>query len=155
MLCLLLLLLLWRLHDSEGNLTCTTFCWIAHGQPKDYNIPPPPLWREEHEYHTTTVEEQMPDTNLVREKLEDTPANINVVLSSQCSSHNTTNRSRASALGTLLQTTITTSGRRALVSGPSSRAHIISICKQCHLNHVLYLQIGFNIIIPMFSCLYL
>ena len=80
---------------------------------------------------------------------------INVVLSSQCSSHNTTNRSRASALGTLLQTTITTSGRRAPVSGPSSRAHIISICKQCHLNHVLYLQIGFNIIIPMFCCLYL
>ena len=44
---------------------------------------PPPLWREEHEHHTTTVEEQMPDTNLGREDLEDTPANINVVLSSR------------------------------------------------------------------------
>ena len=103
----------------------TTFCWIAYGQPKDDSIPPPPPRREEHEYHTTTVEEQMPDTNLGQEDLEDTPANINVVLSSQCSSHNTTNRSRASALGALLQTTTNTSGRRAPVSGPSSRAQII------------------------------
>ena len=47
----------------------------------DDNIPPP-LWREEHEYHTTTVEEQMADTNLDKEDLEDTAANINVVLSS-------------------------------------------------------------------------
>ena len=39
--------------------------------------------------HTTTVEEQMPDTNQGMEKLEDTAANINVVLSSQCSSSNT------------------------------------------------------------------
>ena len=30
--------------------------------------------------HTTTVEEQMPDTNQGMEKLEDTAANINVVL---------------------------------------------------------------------------
>ena len=30
--------------------------------------------------HTTTVEEQMPDTNQGMEELEDTPANINVVL---------------------------------------------------------------------------
>ena len=49
---------------------------------KDDIIPPPP-WREEHEYHTTTVEEQMPDTNLGREDLEDTAANINVVLTSR------------------------------------------------------------------------
>ena len=61
----------------------TTFCWIADGQPKDDNIPPPPLWREKHEYHTATVEEQIPDTNQGMKELEDTPANINVVLSSQ------------------------------------------------------------------------
>ena len=48
---------------------------------------------------------QQPDTNMGQEDLEDTPANINVVLSSQHSSSNTTNRSHASALGTLLQTT--------------------------------------------------
>ena len=30
--------------------------------------------------HTTTVEEQTPDTDQGREELEDTPANINVVL---------------------------------------------------------------------------
>ena len=49
---------------------------------KDDNIPQSP-WREEHEYHTTTVEEQMPDTNPGQEDLEDTAANINVVLTSR------------------------------------------------------------------------
>ena len=39
--------------------------------------------------HTTTVEEQMPNTNLGQEDFEDTAANINVVLSSHRSSSNT------------------------------------------------------------------
>ena len=55
----------------EGNFIddCIwMFEQIMTAAKKDIIIPPSP-WREEHEYHTTTVEEQMPDTNLDREKL--------------------------------------------------------------------------------------
>ena len=106
-------------------------------QPSEDDNIPPPLWREEYEYHTTTVEDQMPDTNLGMEDLEDTAANINVVLTA--GQHSRHNMARPSPTPSHLdhcccQPDQDTSIRRAPVLGPSSRAPIMDM-----LNNIVML----------------
>ena len=87
--------------------------------------------------HTTTVEEQMPDTNLGKEDLEDTAANINVVLTAgQHSRHNMARPSPTPPHSDhrCCQPEQDTSIRRAPVLGPSSRAPIMNM-----LNNIVML----------------